>query len=282
MSKSFKQTLIDIAGTELESKGFELASVTCYHGYPIYHRKSDSYIEIIQFGRDRYQPRLIVSCSIVYLNVDEEKSNIHYPSFREFSGGDLAKICVDDCKDKFFLKGHLGRCFYFGDIYLAFGRGIVGVSEGQKKPFGIKIKKHTPKTQKHVATLILKRLESAYIWLSQKRAEQHAIPYEKIVEIMNDKNLDFGNNKYAHTVIYSKAHDKRYVIIYDKANEIFTYSLEYIRPFDEEEWCYISHHHDALPAEWSVMKEPMASIFGTFDEVMTEIKSEQTYKEYFV
>ena len=282
MSKSFKQVLLDITGTELESKGFELAAVKSHFGYPIYHRKSDNYIEIIQFGRDQYEPRLIISCSIIYLNVDEEKSNIHYPTFREFSSGDLAKICVDDCKDKFFLKGHLGRCFYFGDIYLAFGRGIVGVSEGQKKPFGIRIKKCTPATYETVAKLIIKRLESAYTWLGRKRAEQHAIPYERIVEIMDGKHLDFGSNKYAHTVIYSKAHDKRYIIIYDKSKEIFTYSLEYIRPFDEEEWCYISHDHNALPAEWSVMKEPMASIFGTFDEVMTEIKSEGTYKEYFL
>ena len=282
MSKSFKQVLIDILGRDLENKGFELASIKCHHGYPIYHRKSDGYIEIIQFGKDSYEPRLIVSCSIVYLGVEEEKSNIHYPSFCEFSSADLTKICVDDCKDKFFLKGHFGKYFYFGDVYLALGRGIVAVSEGTKKPFGIKIKRCKPEMYENVVKLIAKRLESAYIWLTTKRAEQHTIPYQRIVEIMDDKQLNFGNNKYAHTVIYSKTHDKRYVIIYDQSKEIFTYSLESIHPYDEEEWMYICHIYDALPAYWSAIKEPGASLFGTFDEVMNEIKSEPTYKEYFV
>lgn len=172
MSKSFKQILIDIVGKDLENKGFELSSIKCRHGYPIYHRKSDHYIEIIQFGKDRYEPRMIVSCSIVYLDVEEEKSNIHYPSFREFSNGNLEKICVDDCKDKFFLKGHFGNFFYFGDVYLALGKGIVAIAEGAKKPVGIKIKRCNPKMYENVAKLIVKRLESAYAWLKKKRAER--------------------------------------------------------------------------------------------------------------
>ena len=169
MSKSFKQVLIDIVGGDLESKGFELASMKCHQGYPIYRRKSNRYIEIIQFGKDRYEPKLIISCSIVYLGVDEEKSNIHYPSFREFSNGDLTKICVDDCREKFFVKGHIGKCFYFGDVYLALGRGIVAVSEETQKPIGIKIKKCRPETYETVAKLIAKRLESAQNWLTAKK-----------------------------------------------------------------------------------------------------------------
>ena len=169
MSKSFKQVLIDIVGGDLESKGFELASMKCHQGYPIYRRKSNRYIEIIQFGKDRYEPKLIISCSIVYLGVDEEKSNIHYPSFREFLNGDLTKICVDDCREKFLVKGHIGKCFYFGDVYLALGRGIVAVSEETKKPIGIKIKKCRPETYETVAKLIAKRLESAHTWLTTKK-----------------------------------------------------------------------------------------------------------------
>ncbi|MBR4014291.1 MAG: hypothetical protein IKJ00_08380, partial [Clostridia bacterium] len=180
------------------------------------------------------------------------------------------------------VKGQIGENFYFGDVYLAFGRGIVAVSEGRKKPLGIKIKSCKPEKYENVVRLIAKRLDSAHIWLKQKRAEQHAIPYQRIVEIMDNKQLDFDDNKYAHTVIYSKAHDKRYVIIYDKSKEFFTYSLEIIHPYDEEEWMYICHIYDALPAYWSAIKEPGASLFGTFDEVMNEIKSEPTYKEYFV
>ena len=59
MSKSFKQVLIDLVGRDLENKGFELASMKCHQGYPIYHRKSNRYIEIIQFGKDRYEPKLM-------------------------------------------------------------------------------------------------------------------------------------------------------------------------------------------------------------------------------
>ena len=44
MSRSFKQVLINIVGCDLENKGFEIASVKCHNGYPIYHRKSASYI----------------------------------------------------------------------------------------------------------------------------------------------------------------------------------------------------------------------------------------------
>ncbi len=282
MSRSFKQVLMDIVGRELESKGFELALCKCYHGYPIYHRKSDSYIEIIQFGKDRYEPSIIVSCSIVYLGVDEEKSNIDYPFFREFSGGDLAKISVDDCKDKFFLKGHLREIFYFGDVYLALGCGIVAVSSGAKKPVGIRIKRCSTETYEKVARLIVKRIESAYTWLTKKRAEQHIIPYQRIVEVMNDKHLDFGESKDVRAVIYSKIPDQRYVIIYDESKEIFTYVLERIAPYDEVEWRCVCHRYDALPAYWSAIKAAGASFFGTFDEVMKEIKSEPTYKEYFV
>ena len=170
MSKSFKQVLIDIVGRDLENKGFELTSTKCHQGYPIYHRKSNRYIEIIQFGKDRYEPKLIVSCSIVYLGVDEEKSNIHYPSFREFSNGDLTKICVDDCREKFFVKGHIGKCFYFGDVYLALGRGIVGVEhDSHSKPLGFKIKRYTDSTYFDLCNLIIKRMNFVYSWLDKQK-----------------------------------------------------------------------------------------------------------------
>ena len=76
---------------------------------------------------------------------------------------------MDDCREKFFVKGHVGKCFYFGDVYLALGRGIVAVSEETKKPFGIKIKKCRPETYESVAKLIAKRLESAHTWLTTKK-----------------------------------------------------------------------------------------------------------------
>lgn len=282
MSKPFKQVLIDIVGKELESKGFELASTKCYHGYPIYHRKSDYYIEIIQFGKNLHEPSLIVSCSIVYLDVSKEKSNIHYPTFCEFSNGDLNKICVDDCKDKFFLKGQLGKTFYFGDLYLVFGRGIVAVSMESKKPKGIKIKSCNPKTYNKVAKLIAKRLKSAYTWLVNKKIKKPELPYKRIVEIMNGKQLNYGGNKYVHTVLYSKIGDIRYVIFYDENKKIYTYSLEFLHVYDQEEWGFVCHKRDALPGYWSPNMDDRFSFFGTLNELMKEIEFEPTYKKYFV
>ena len=282
MSKLFKKALADIVGRELESKGFVLASVKCHQGYPIYHRKSDRFIEIIQFGKDTSEPKITVSCSIVYLGVDEEESNINHLSLHEYSRGDLSELCVDDCRDKFFLKGHFGDSFYFGDVYLALGRGIVAVSESSKRPFGIKIKGFKPEMYEKTARLIAMRLKSAYAWLTAKRAEKRTIPYQRIVDIMDDKQLDFGKNKYAHTVIYSKAHDKRYVIIYDENKNIFTYSLESIHLYDEEEWMFICHEYNAFPAYWSSTKDYGASVFGTVEDVMNAIEAEPTYREYFV
>lgn len=280
MRKTFKQLLIDIVGRELESNGFQLTSVKSYHGYPIYHRKSNFFIEIIQFGKDRYEPKLIVSCSIVYLDVDEDQSNIHYPSFNQFSDGDLAKICVDDCKEKFFMKGHFGKYFYFGDIYLALGRGIVGVSDGAKKPCGIRIKRLTSQTYEKVAKLIMKRLDLVYNWLTIKRAKKCGVPYSRIVEIMKDKQLDFGEDKIVQTVIYSKEHDQRYVVIYDKGKKFFTYALERMLLYDKEEWRCVCRKYDALPAYWATTQSP--SYFGTLEEVVKEIKSDPTYKTYCI
>ncbi len=131
MNKEFKKLLLDKLGEVLINQQFYVADFGS--NYCVYHRRNDDYIEIIQWAEDKYKKYITVSTSIVFLDTIEEKSNINYKWFTEFNNGDFDKVNVDDCIDKYFLKGNFGNRFYFTDVYLALGRGIVGV--GQKETF---------------------------------------------------------------------------------------------------------------------------------------------------
>ena len=155
MAKSFKQNLIDIVGKELEKQGYVLVAEL---GYLVYHYRTENYIHIVQFCKGKYEPFIEVVFTTVFPNEDKEHSNIHYPSFNKFSEGNINKITVDDCVHKHFIKGNYGSKFYYEYVYLALGQGVVGVSDKAKKPFGIRLKKHTEKTYVDVCNLIKKRL----------------------------------------------------------------------------------------------------------------------------
>lgn len=118
---------------------------------------------------DKYEAFITVSASIVFLDTVEEKSNINFKWFNEFNNGDYEKINVDDCLDKYFLRGDFGDCFYYGDVYLAFGQGVIGVKPKGKKPVGIRLKKYSSSTYEEVSDLIIKRLPKAYAWLDRNR-----------------------------------------------------------------------------------------------------------------
>lgn len=135
----------------------------------IYHRKNDSCIEIVQIGTDKYETFVSVSVSIAFLHVPNEISNIDYALFHEFHNGNFDKICADDCRDRVTLKGNFGDAFHYGDVYLALGRGIVGVNPDSKKPIGIRLKKYDAETYEELCDLIIKRLKKAYCWLDQKK-----------------------------------------------------------------------------------------------------------------
>ncbi len=167
MNKKLRAIILEKVGNELKDKGFCLADSS--NKYLVFHRISASCIEIIQIGKDKYETCLIVSASIVFLNVSDELSNINYPMFIEFNSGNIEKICVDDCLEKYFLRGHLGDQFHYGDVYLALGEGLVGVSPKGKKPFGIRLKKYKPTTYSELCDLILKRLSKVYSWLEKKK-----------------------------------------------------------------------------------------------------------------
>lgn len=167
MNRQLRTLVLDKVGSELENKGFCL--VDSSNTWLVFHRKSLSHIEIIQIGKDKYETCLIVSASIVYLNVSDEMSNINYPMFNEYHDGNIETICVDDCLEKYYLRGHFGNGFHYGNVYLALGRGIVGISPKGKKPLGIKLKKYKDTTYFELCNLVVKRLPCAYSWLERKK-----------------------------------------------------------------------------------------------------------------
>ncbi len=166
MKNTFKQTLLNIVGSELEQIGFNLIST---NGYPVYHRRTDELIEIIQFSKAKYETYITVGIATVYLNNSKEFSNISYPAFNEFSDGDLNKITVDDCIKKHYLKGNIGNAFHFGNIYFVLGMGIMGISDNTKKPFGIRLKKYKDTTFVNVCELINKKLKKYFEMVEIKK-----------------------------------------------------------------------------------------------------------------
>ena len=73
----------------------------------------------------------------------------------------------------------------------------------------------------------------------------------------------------------------RYVILRDE-NGLFTYQLEAIYQYDEDEWKYMCFHDDALPAMWEPFRGSfLKSVFENKEDLWKEMKSEPEYKQYF-
>lgn len=105
-------------------------------------------------------------------------------------------------------------------------------------------------------------------------------PWDTIVDMMYDKCLDNFIDEVI-MVIYSKDRSMRYVVLKGE-NGLFTYRLEAICQYDEDEWKYISSHESALPAMWKPLcGADTKSVFENTDELLKEIKSEPEYRRYF-
>ena len=168
MNKEIRKLILDKLGDELSKNGFFLVDST--REYAVYHKKNNNHIEIIQWAKDKYESYITVSTSIAFLNTNVEKSNINYKWFNEFNNGDFNKINVDDCRKKIFLKGHYGDEFHYGDVYVAFGTGRVGVSpNSKKKPIGFRIKKFKTTTYDELCDLVIKRINNIYNWLEKEK-----------------------------------------------------------------------------------------------------------------
>lgn len=104
--------------------------------------------------------------------------------------------------------------------------------------------------------------------------------WEQIVESMYDQHLDAFADEVTD-VIYSNDRSMRYVILKDEKG-LFTYQLEAIYQFDEDEWQYISSNNGKLPAMWEPFNATVGkSFFENIDELLKEMKSEPEYKQYF-
>ena len=104
--------------------------------------------------------------------------------------------------------------------------------------------------------------------------------WETVVEMMYDKHLDAFSDEIVK-VIYSKDRSMRYVVLKDEKG-LFTYQLEAIYQYDEDEWKYICSHDNALPAMWEPFRGIVGkSFFENMDELLKELNAEPEYKSYF-
>ena len=119
--------------------------------------------------------------------------------------------------------------------------------------------------------------------LFKKKLKEETPPmpsWETVVEMMYDKHLDAFSDEIVK-VIYSKDRSMRYVVLKDKKG-FFTYQLEAIYQYDEDEWKYICSHDNALPAMWEPFRGIVGkSFFENMDELLTELNAEPEYKSYF-
>ena len=104
--------------------------------------------------------------------------------------------------------------------------------------------------------------------------------WEEIVEMMYDKYLDTFSLEVVK-VIYSKDRSLRYVILKNERG-FFTYELEAIRKFYEDEWRYVRLHDKALPALWEPFHTPGGkSFYSDLNSLIKDMQAEGEYKTYF-
>ncbi len=119
--------------------------------------------------------------------------------------------------------------------------------------------------------------------LFKKKLKEETPPmpsWETVVEMMYDKDLDAFSDEIVK-VIYSKDRSMRYVVLKDEKG-FFTYQLEAIYQYDEDEWKYICSRDNALPAMWEPFRGIVGkSFFENMDELLKELNAEPEYKSYF-
>ena len=104
--------------------------------------------------------------------------------------------------------------------------------------------------------------------------------WEEIVAIMHDKYLDAFADEVVD-VVYSKDKSMRYVVLKDDEG-LFTFQLEAIYQFNEEEWKYICSNDGSLPAMWEPFRGVIGrSLFENIEELFKELVEEPEYKRYF-
>ena len=119
------------------------------------------------------------------------------------------------------------------------------------------------------------------LFKKKPRVEIPPMPsWETVVDMMYDKHPDAFSDEVAK-VIYSNDRSMRYVVLKDEKG-FFTYQLEAIYQYDEDEWKYICSHDNALPAMWEPFRGNVGkSIFENMGELLKELRAEPEYTSYF-
>lgn len=119
------------------------------------------------------------------------------------------------------------------------------------------------------------------LFYKEKRQKIPPMPsWSEIVEMMFDKKLDAFSDEVI-CVIYSVDKSMRYVVLKSEKGH-FTYQLEAIYKYDEDEWIYNRSQNDVLPAMWEPFRGVVSkSFFESEEELLKEMKEEPEYKQYF-
>lgn len=105
------------------------------------------------------------------------------------------------------------------------------------------------------------------------------LSWEFIVKKMRDRDLDAFACEVVD-IIYSKDCSMRYVILKEE-NGLFSYQLEAIYQYHEDEWQYICSNDNTL-AMWEPFRGILGSpSFESINELFLNLKAEPEYKQYF-
>lgn len=104
--------------------------------------------------------------------------------------------------------------------------------------------------------------------------------WDAIVEALYDQNLDAFDCEVVR-VIYSKDRSVRYVILRDE-NGRYTYEIEAIYQWYDNEWDFLRMDDDTLPARWEPFHGRMGnSFFESEADLLRELMAEPEYTLYF-
>lgn len=117
-----------------------------------------------------------------------------------------------------------------------------------------------------------------------RRTKARSIPampsWKTIIKTMYGKQLDAFSDEIVK-VIYSHDLSMRYVILKNRKG-LFTYQLEAIYLYNDDQWQYICTLDHALPATWQPFTGNAGhSVFENEDDLLREMKTQPEYQNHF-
>ena len=103
--------------------------------------------------------------------------------------------------------------------------------------------------------------------------------WNDIVEMLYQKGLENFCDEVVK-VFYSRDKAQRYVIL-KNSKGFFTYILEKIYQYDEDDWKY-SFNYNSCPGYWITVENKNKSIFSSLDDALNELEKEPEYRGFFL